>query len=112
MKYSCDRQVSLIQLPVTAISTLKVALRSGVVDLDVAATMAKAYGALSMGMPTSQMRDRFKTRPAFQTALTGIGNRVDKGWVAVPGGVCWSWMRRATWRVPWASAVTRATRMR
>lgn len=49
--------------------------------------IGKAYGALSMGMPTRQLRDRLSGRPSFMASLTGIGNRVGKGWVAVPGGV-------------------------
>merc|ERR1711904_526140 len=49
--------------------------------------MGKAYAALSMGMPTRQLRDRLATRPTFMGSLTGIGNRTGKGWVAVPGGV-------------------------
>ena len=56
-----------------------------VMRVDIA--MAKAYGALSMGMPTRQMGDRLGGRPAFMSSLAGIGNRVGKGWVAVPGGV-------------------------
>ena len=56
-----------------------------VMRVDIAS--GKAFGALSMGMPTRQLRERLGGRPTFQTSLTGIGNRVGKGWVAVPGGV-------------------------
>eukprot|EP00811_Abedinium_folium_P010666 NODE_19869_length_824_cov_4.969871.p1 GENE.NODE_19869_length_824_cov_4.969871~~NODE_19869_length_824_cov_4.969871.p1 ORF type:complete len:170 (-),score=37.56 NODE_19869_length_824_cov_4.969871:222-731(-) len=57
----------------------------GLMRVDIAT--GKASGALSMGMPSREMRDRFAARPTFQAAMVGIGNRTGKGWIAVPGGV-------------------------
>ena len=56
-----------------------------IMRIDIA--MGKAWGALSMGMPTRQLRDRLSSRPSFIGALSDIGNRVGKGFVPVPGGV-------------------------
>ena len=44
----------------------------------------KAWGALGMGMPTRQIRDRLAQRPAFQGALAAAS---DGRFIPVPGGV-------------------------
>jgi len=54
----------------------------GVLRFDIA--LGKAWGALGMGMPTRQIRDRLAQRPAFQGALAAAS---DGRFVPVPGGV-------------------------
>jgi uncharacterized protein GlcG (DUF336 family) len=54
----------------------------GVLRFDIA--RGKAWGALAMGMPTRQIRDRLAQRPAFQGALAAAS---DGRFIPVPGGV-------------------------
>jgi len=54
----------------------------GVLRFDIA--RGKAWGALGMGMPTRQIRDRLAQRPAFQGALAAAS---DGRFIPVPGGV-------------------------
>mgnify|MGYP006275391267 FL=1 len=54
----------------------------GVLRFDIA--FGKAWGALGMGMPTRQIRDRLAARPAFQSALATAS---DGRFIPVPGGV-------------------------
>lgn len=54
----------------------------GVLRFDIA--VGKAWGALGMGMPTRQIRDRLKERVAFQGALAAASQG---RFVATPGGV-------------------------
>lgn len=54
----------------------------GVLRFDIAC--GKAWGALGMGMPTRQIRDRLAQRPAFQSALAAAS---DGRFIPTPGGV-------------------------
>ena len=55
---------------------------SGIIRVQVA--VAKAYGALGMGVSSRVIGERLATRPVFATALTVIS---DGSFVSVPGGV-------------------------
>lgn len=54
----------------------------GVLRFDIAC--GKAWAALGMGMPTRQIRDRLRERPAFQAALAAAAHG---RFIPVPGGV-------------------------